>query len=87
MDDNSKIIPGHGELSSKADVKKFRDRLAEIRDEVAAALKKGRKVEDITSLPIASKYDNEWGGGFTKGKDFVLQVADNLKATASAARK
>jgi glyoxylase-like metal-dependent hydrolase (beta-lactamase superfamily II) len=81
MDDNTKIIPGHGELSTKADVKKFRDRLAEIRDEVATALKKGKKVEDIGSLPIASKYDEEWGKGFVKGKDFVLQVAENLRET------
>jgi cyclase len=84
MDDNSKIIPGHGELCTKADVKKFRDRLAEIRDEVAAALKKGKKPEDLAGLPIASKYDAEWGQGFTKGKDFVLLVADNLKSTMTA---
>lgn len=83
MDDKSRIIPGHGDLCSKADVKKFRDRLVEIRDEVAAALKKGRKVEEITGLPIASKYDEDWGKGFTKGKDFVLQVADNLKSSAA----
>jgi len=87
MDDNTKIIPGHGELCTKADMKKFRDRLAEIRDEVATALKKGKKLEDITSLPIASKYDEEWGKGFTKGKDFVLLIADNLKATQPTAKK
>ena len=80
MDDNSKIIPGHGELCTKADVKKFRDRIAEIRDEVAAALKKGKKPGDVTGLPIASKYDSEWGQGFIKGKDFVLLIAENLKA-------
>jgi cyclase len=81
MDDNTKVIPGHGELCSKADVKKFRDRLAEIRDEVAANFKKGKKAEDVTGLPIATKYDAEWGKGFTKGKDFVLQIAENLKAS------
>lgn len=81
MDDNTKVIPGHGELCTKADVKKFRDRVAEIRDEVAAALKKGKKPAEVTGLPIASKYDAEWGQGFTKGKDFVLMAAENLKAT------
>ena len=80
MDDKTKVIPGHGELCTKADVKRFRDRLAEIRDEVAAALKKGKMSEEITSLPIASKYDAEWGSNFLKGKDFVLQIAENLKA-------
>jgi glyoxylase-like metal-dependent hydrolase (beta-lactamase superfamily II) len=78
MDDNSKIIPGHGKLATKKEVQAFRDRLAEIRDAVAAALKKGTKVEDITSLPIASKYDAEWGKGFVKGKDFVMTVATSL---------
>jgi glyoxylase-like metal-dependent hydrolase (beta-lactamase superfamily II) len=78
MDDNSKIIPGHGELATKKDVKAFRDRLAEIRDGVAAALKKGTKIEDVGNLPIASKYDAEWGNNGTKGKDFVLMVAENL---------
>ncbi|WP_276373067.1 MBL fold metallo-hydrolase [Chryseolinea sp. H1M3-3] len=84
MDDNTKVIPGHGELCRKGDVKNFRDHLAEIRDEVAAALKKGKKTEELSGLPIASKFDAEWGKGFVKGKDFVLLVADNLKATQVA---
>lgn len=78
MDDNAKVIPGHGELSTKADVKVFRDRLADIRDQVAAALKKGKKKEDLVNLGITDKYDAEWGKGFLKGKDFVMLVADNI---------
>lgn len=78
MDDNSKIIPGHGELATKKEVQAFRDRLADIRDSVAAALRKGTKKEDIANLPIATKYDADWGGGFVKGKDFVMMVAENL---------
>lgn len=81
MDDNTRIIPGHGNLCKKTDLKKFRDRLTDIRDQVAAALKKGKKVEEITGLGITDKYEAEWGTGFLKGKDFVLSVADNLKST------
>jgi hypothetical protein len=79
MDDNTRIIPGHGEVCTKADMKKFRDCLADIRDQVAAALKKGKKVEEITGLGITDKYEAEWGKGFIKGKDFVLAIAENLK--------
>ena len=82
MDDNSKVIPGHGELATKADVKIFRDKLTDIRDQVAAALKKGKKIEDIAALGITDKYDADWGKGFVKGKDFVLMVAENLKSTS-----
>ncbi len=83
MDENSKVIPGHGELATKADVKVFRDKLADIRDQVAAALKKGKKVEDIPALGITDKYDAEWGKGFLKGKDYVLFIAEDLKGGAS----
>ncbi|HEV8515210.1 MAG TPA: MBL fold metallo-hydrolase [Cyclobacteriaceae bacterium] len=79
IDDKAIIIPGHGELATKADVKVFRDRLADIRDQVAAALKKGKKPEEIPALGITAKYDADWGKGFLKGNDFVMMVAEELK--------
>ena len=81
-DDNTKVIPGHGEVASKSDIKKVRDAVADIRDQVAAALKKGKKVEEIPGMGIADKYDAEWGKGFVKGKDFVLMVAENIRSTS-----
>lgn len=79
MDEASLIIPGHGELCRKDEVKRYRDRLATIRDKVSAALKQGKKVEDLAGLGITNPYDAEWGKGFIKGKDFVLVVAEGLK--------
>jgi cyclase len=78
IDDKAVIIPGHGELATKADVKVFRDRLVDIHDQIAAAVKKGKKVEEIPALGITDKYDAEWGKGFLKGKDFVLMIAEEL---------
>ena len=79
MDEDTKVIPGHGDLSTQADVKSYRDSLASIRDQVAAALKNGKKVEDLAGLGITDAYDAEWGKGFIKGKDFVLIVAEDMK--------
>lgn len=79
MDDNSKVIPGHGELATKADIKILRDKLVDIRDQVAAALKKGKKPEEIPAMGITSKYDAELGKGFMKGNDFVLMAAEEMK--------
>ena len=84
LDDNSKIIPGHGELATKADVKALRDKLYDIRDQVLAALKKGKKAEDIPALGITDKYDVELGKGFLKGKDFVMLAAEDLKSLLPA---
>jgi len=77
--DQTRIIPGHGALGMRSDVKALRDILADIRDQIVAALKKGTKVEDIPALGITDKYDAELGKGFIKGKDFVLLAAEQLK--------
>ncbi|MBN8577789.1 MAG: MBL fold metallo-hydrolase [Cytophagales bacterium] len=79
VNDNTRIIPGHGELATKADVKKVRDMVADVRDQVAAALKKGKKPEEIPGLGITNKYDAEYGKGFVKGKDFVMVVLESLQ--------
>jgi cyclase len=78
--DQSKIIPGHGNVGTKADVKYVRDMLVDIRDQVTAAMKKGKKVEDIPALNLTAKYDEKWGQGFIKGKDFVIVVAQSVDA-------
>jgi glyoxylase-like metal-dependent hydrolase (beta-lactamase superfamily II) len=86
-DDQTRIIPGHGALGSRADVKALHDVLVDIRDQVIAALNKGIKPEELASQPIATKYDAELGRGFVKGKDFILLVADEVKEMAKAQKK
>jgi cyclase len=78
-DDQSKVIPGHGNVGTKADVIMVRDMLIDIRTQVEAAMKKGKKVEDIPALNLTSKYDEKWGQGFIKGKDFVIVVAQSVE--------
>lgn len=78
LDDNSLIIPGHGEVAKKSDVKKLRDILVDLRDQVLAALKKGKKPEEISGMPFATKYDAQMNHNFLKGKDFVLMMATGL---------
>ena len=73
--DLSIIIPGHGELATRKDVIALRDKLKDIGDKVAAAVKKGKKPEDVPGLGITDAYDADLGKGFLKGKDFVLMIA------------
>jgi glyoxylase-like metal-dependent hydrolase (beta-lactamase superfamily II) len=77
LDEDSKVIPGHGEVAKKADVLLLRDQLKDIYDQVVAALKNGTKMEDLSNLAIASKYDGVLGKGDTKGRDYLLTVAES----------
>jgi glyoxylase-like metal-dependent hydrolase (beta-lactamase superfamily II) len=80
VDDNAKVIPGHGDLAIRADVKAYRDMLVDLNDGVTKALKAGKKVEDIPALNLTARYDNTFGTGFVKGKDFIVIVANELAA-------
>jgi glyoxylase-like metal-dependent hydrolase (beta-lactamase superfamily II) len=80
IDDNARVIPGHGNVATKADVKAYRDMLVELRDGVVKALKSGKKVEDIPALNLTAKYDDILGKGFIKGKDFIIMIAQSVAA-------
>lgn len=86
-DDQTKVIPGHGALATRADVKALHDKLSDIRDQVIAALNKGTKPEELAALPVATKYDPDFGKGFVKGKDFVLLVAEEVKGMVKPRKK
>jgi glyoxylase-like metal-dependent hydrolase (beta-lactamase superfamily II) len=78
--DQTIIIPGHGELATRKDVQALRDKLATIGDKVTLAVKQGKKLEDIPGLGITDPFDAELGKGFQKGKDFVMMIARELGA-------
>jgi glyoxylase-like metal-dependent hydrolase (beta-lactamase superfamily II) len=76
--DNSVVIPGHGELSTRQDMIEFRDILKDIVNGVQKGIDTGQSLSDIQSSDIASKYEQDWGAGFIKGKDFVVFVYESL---------
>jgi glyoxylase-like metal-dependent hydrolase (beta-lactamase superfamily II) len=61
---NTKIIPGHGPLGSKADLQKFHDMLAGVRDNVAALKAGGASEQEVIAQKPTAKFDSVWGNGF-----------------------
>jgi glyoxylase-like metal-dependent hydrolase (beta-lactamase superfamily II) len=60
-----KIIPGHGPLSTPADLRKFLDMLKETRALVTQATQQGKTLDDMKKEHILSKYE-DLGKGFIK---------------------
>ncbi|HYM23866.1 MAG TPA: MBL fold metallo-hydrolase [Vicinamibacterales bacterium] len=73
-DANTKIIPGHGPLATKADLKASHDMLAAIHDRVAALIKQGKTVEEAVAAKPSKEFDAKFGQGARKPDAFV-QVA------------
>jgi cyclase len=79
IDDSTKVIPGHGPLASKADLKKFRDMLATISGRVKKAIQDGKTLDQIIAMKPTAEFDAAWGHGFLKPEDFVGLVYSGLK--------
>ncbi len=59
IDENTKIIPGHGNLSNKAEYASFLEMLTLLRTNVQAEIDKGKTEDDIVNnTAITKQYDN-----------------------------
>ena len=79
INDDTKIIPGHGPLSNKAEYKKFRDMLATVRDRMKALVKEGKTVDEIVAAKPTADFDAVWGKGFMTPDQWVKMVSSMMK--------
>ncbi|HVQ60570.1 MAG TPA: MBL fold metallo-hydrolase [Burkholderiales bacterium] len=77
--DKTKIIPGHGPLATKADLKAYRDMLAAVSANVAGQVKQGKKLEEVVASKPTAQFDAAWGKGFLAPDKFVEMLYGNLK--------
>jgi len=69
--DNTKLIPGHGPLGTKAEFQKYRDMLATVRDKVAALKKAGASEQEAVAKKPTAEFDAAWGNGFMNPETFT----------------
>ncbi len=73
-DANTKIIPGHGPLATKADMQAAGDMLATVHERLMPMVKQGRTVKEVVAAAPLKDLDAKWGTGPIK-PDAFLQVA------------
>ena len=74
INDETKIIPGHGQISSKKDLQDYKNQLQTIRNRIADGIKAGKTVDQI----ISSDPTKEFKTGYDK-IFFVQSVYNSLK--------
>jgi cyclase len=60
-DANTRIIPGHGTLATKSDLKAFRDMLAKVHERLEPMVKQGRTIEEVLAAAPTKDLDEKWG--------------------------
>lgn len=79
IDDETVIIPGHGDLATKKDYRNVRDAVMNVKDAVQSQIKKGKDLEQIKAAKIGSEYDATIGSGFIKTDALVTTIFNEIK--------
>lgn len=82
IDDKTQVVPGHGPLASKADLKAFRDMLQTVRDRVAAQIAAGKTLEEILASRPTREFDAQYATDRVDGNGFVTTVYQSLTGKA-----
>jgi len=73
-DADTKIVPGHGPLGTKADLAKYRDMVSTAAERVHKLKASGKSVEECAAAKPFADLDADWGKGSLNGETFVKVV-------------
>ena len=83
-DDKTRIIPGHGPISNKAELKVYRDMLATVNGRIKVLMKEGKKAGEIVDAKPSAEFDEKWGKAFiSPGRFIEMLVIAQTPVTAS----
>ncbi|MGA2714825.1 MAG: MBL fold metallo-hydrolase [Bryobacteraceae bacterium] len=77
-DAQTKIIPGHGPLSSKDDMRASRDMLHQVFDRLSTFSKKDASLDDVLKANPVQGLESKWGQGFLNGERFLRMAYPSI---------
>ena len=80
----TKIIPGHGPVANREDVREYQAMLKEVRRRVANAIAAGKSEEAVVASHLLDDLDVKWGGNLIKQPYLVGIVYEDLVSQRSS---
>ena len=75
---DTRIIPGHGPVATRDDVRVYQTMLQTVRKRVAEAIANGQSLEDLVAAEPLADLDPEWGGNLIKAPMLLSMVYADL---------
>jgi glyoxylase-like metal-dependent hydrolase (beta-lactamase superfamily II) len=78
IDSNTKVIPGHGPLSNKAELQVYHEMLNTAHVRIKALKDEGKTIEQIIGAKPTADYDEQWGNALLSPEQWVQMVYSTL---------
>jgi cyclase len=87
VDDNTKIIRGHGPLGNKAELQAYHDMLVVVRDRIAKLVKAGKTQDQVVEARPTKEYDEQYGGANFNAAQWIGSAYVDQKAALEKRRR
>ena len=74
----TKFIPGHGPLATRADLQRFHDVMADVRGRLARRVARRESLARVLAAKPLADYDTTWGKGFMTTEQFLTIAYSSL---------
>ncbi len=78
INDDTRIIPGHGPLADKAELLEFRDMLQTVAERIQSLLEQGKSPAEIVAAKPSAEFDARWGQGFIPPDRWIELVVTGM---------
>ena len=78
VDDDTKVIPGHGPLTDTAGLREYRDVLATIVGRIEALMAEGKTEKEVLAAQPSAEFDAKWGQSFSPAEKWIPAVYRDL---------
>jgi cyclase len=83
-DEQTKVVPGHGPVATRADLQAYRDMLVQIRQRIKVLIAAGKTMDEVVAAAPTKDFDAKWGNGYVPPDVFTKIVFSSLiKSSAS----
>ena len=77
IDDETKVVPGHGSMATKADLELYQKTIMTLRDRVNKSIRSGLELEEVKAANITKEFDS-WGAGFISADRIIETIYKDL---------
>jgi glyoxylase-like metal-dependent hydrolase (beta-lactamase superfamily II) len=75
---DTRIIPGHGPVGSRADLQSYRTMLATARERLSARKRQGLTVDAVVAAAPLADLEERWGKGLFSGERWIRVIWDGI---------
>ena len=87
VDDNTKLIRGHGPLGTKAELRAYHDMLVVVRDRVAKLVKAGKSQDAVLEARPTREFEEKYGGASFNAAEWIGRAYVDQKIALEKRKK